>query len=241
MAYVLLGAAVDGRIYQIPRLLQLTQPIGVLSSDTLRVAYNPVTQADWTVSGIKTDPEWLSKGNPDENGQTNGYDFQKLRDGEPLSENNFILTDVPGNDFNLVSKWLRSKLPTNDGAGEGETWLFRPGVVFNVSPIGTLPDSNADSLGNYPQMNQTNWLRIDVWEARFPDFERWFHSYIVTDEDADPAQVCYIEDQFASNTKVGRTGTPTPMYEYPVGSPVLALVDPEYVDAGDVQWIRLQR
>lgn len=239
--YTILGTAADGRIYQFPRLLGLTAPIGELSSDTLIVAYNPETQSGWTVADIKNDPEWLAKGNPDENGETGGYTFEKLDPGQPLSENNFILTDVPGNRFEEVWKWLRSRVPANDGAGEGETWRYRDGVVMAINPPGTLPDSDPDPDGTYPVMNALNWLRVDIYQRRFDEFERWRHTYLVSDPEASPAQVAYVPDQYAENDKVGRTGDPTPFYEYPVGAPVLGLVDPLHLEAGLVKWTRLQR
>ena len=239
MAYLILGTAINGRLGQWARLLGLTKPIGDLSSDTLITAWNPDTGANWTVNEIKNDPEWQSRGNADENGETDGYTFEKLRDGEPLSEDNFILTDVENNDFERVAKWLRSKFPQNNGGQFGVEWLWRDGVVFVVNDIGTLPDSNADAQGNYPIYNQQNWIRCDVWERRFNNFDQWYRTYI----NADPGEA-YVESQLVSNNKVSNRGgddTPFYVFENPPGTELLGLVDPAFVEAGSVEWIRLQR
>ncbi len=230
--FTLFGTAEDrDRANQWMRLLGLTKPLKELSSDTLTLAYNPATETSWTVQAIKADPEWKAQGNPDSAGETDGYTFAKLRAGEPLSEGNFVLTDVPGNDYERVAKWLRSKLPLNSDRGQGgETWAVREGVLWTINKDGTLPDSNPDAEGNFPVYNTNWWLRVDIDYPLW--FEQWFGIYI----DADP-NASYIVNQMETNTKVGRTGQGTPFYQYPVGAPVLALVDP----AHRVQWERLVR
>lgn len=231
---VYLGAASDGHVYHHARVLGLTKPLLALNSDTLVTAYNPETKANWDVPGIKNDPLWKARGNPDEDGQTNGYEFVKLRSGEPLGPDNFQLTDVPANDFELVARWFRSRLPANDGVGLSETWGYREGVTLQTSPIGTLPDSNPDKDGNFAAMNATHWITYYIAE-HMAWYAAWRYTYIDSEPPAEP----FIVNQFRTNTKVGRTNKATPFYEYPIDAPVLALVDPQHLEAGNIDWIRI--
>lgn len=211
--HTLYGFAADmDRVRQWGRILGLTRPLKELSSDTLQPGHNPATGQNWTVAEIKADPEWIARGNTGEDGTTNGYTFTKLREAEPLSEDNFILTDVPSRDYELVAKWLRSKLPDNAGTSvRGEDWDIRRGMLVDIIDPGEVPDSDPDANGNFPVVNKHFWITVNLF-APFP-FDQWGGQY-----------ASFVAATLDANHKVSNRGnSDTPIYVLESSPGVLAM------------------